>query len=104
MNKHSYEATIEVDDEKIKGFINDLFGDKGEYENRQKRFGESATSDALSFFHNRYALGDASEDIIRILENIAVSMYFRGFNRAFEYYVKHEDIFNLENNENTKQD
>ena len=102
MNKHSYEATIEVDDEKVKEFINDLFGNTEEYENRQKRFGESATSDALSFFHNRYALRDASEDTIKLLENIAVSMYFRGFNRAFEYYVKHEDIFNLESNDKSE--
>ena len=102
MNKHSYEATIEVDDEKIKGFINDLFGDKEEYENRQKRFGEAAICDALSFFRNRYALGSASEDTIKILENIAVSMYFRGFNRAFEYYIKHEDIFNLESDGKTE--
>ena len=104
MNKHNYTATIDMDDEKVKEFIKDLFGDTEEYENMQKRFVEAKTSDALSFFHNRYALCDASEDTIKILENIAVSMYFRGFNRAFEYYVKHEDIFNLESNENTKQD
>lgn len=104
MNKHSYEVTIEVDDEKIKGFINDLFGDKEEHENRHKRFGEAVTSDALSFFYNRYALSDAPKGTIKILENIAVSMYFRGFNRAFEYYVEHKDIFNLESNEDTKQD
>lgn len=104
MNKHNYTATIDIADEKIKEFIKDLFGDKEEYENKQKRLGEAATSDALSFFHNRYALCDAYEDTIKLLENIAVSMYFRGFNRAFEYYVKHEDIFNLENNEDTKQD
>ena len=102
MNKQNYTATIDIEDEKIKGFINDLFGDKEEHENRQKRFGEAAISDALSFFHNRYALSDASEETIKILENIAVSMYFRGFNRAFEYYVKHEDIFNLESNEDNK--
>lgn len=102
MIKHSYEATIDVEDEKIKGFIKDMFGDKEEYENRQKRFGEAATYDALSFFHNRYALGDTPEDTIKILENIAVSMYFRGFNRAFEYYVKHEDIFNLESNDKSE--
>lgn len=102
MNKHSYEATIDVDDERTKGFINDLFGDKEEYENRHKRFVEAAISDALSFFRNSYALGEASEDIIKILENIAVSMYFRGFNRAFEYYVKHEDIFNLESNDKSE--
>lgn len=102
MNKHSYEATIEVDDEKIKGFINDLFGDKEEYENRQKRFGEAATKDALSFFHNSFKIGDTPQDTIKVLENIAVSMYFRGFNRAFEYYIKHEDIFNLEGNGKTE--
>lgn len=101
MNKYNYITTISMNDEKMKGFMKDLFDDK-EYENMQKRFGEAATSDALSFFHNRYVLGDASEDTIKILENIAVSMYFRGLNRAFEYYVKHEDIFNLERNENVK--
>ena len=99
MIKHNYTAIIDVDDEKIKGFINDLFGDKEEYDKKQKRFAEAATSDALSFFRNRYALGEASENTIKILESIAVSMYFRGFNRAFEYYVKHEDIFNLESND-----
>lgn len=104
MKKHSYEVTIEAKDEMVEEFIKDLFGDTEEYENRQKQFGESATSDALSFFHNRYTLGDASEDTIKLLENIAVSMYFRGFNRAFEYYVEHKDIFNLESNEDTKQD
>lgn len=104
MNKHSYEATIEVDDEKIKDFINDLFGDKEEHENRHKRFEEAVTSDALSFFYNRFKPKESSEETIRILKLVAVSMYFRGFNRAFEYYVKHEDIFNLESDEDTKQD
>ena len=50
MNKHSYEATIEVDDEKIKGFIKDLFGDTEEYAKKQKRFNNEKIKDALIDF------------------------------------------------------
>lgn len=104
MNKHSYEATVEVNDEKVKRLINDLFGNKEEYKDKLKRFAEAAISDVLSFFHNRLTLEECSEEAIRILEYIALLMYFRDFDRAFEYYVKHEDIFNLESDEDTKQD
>ena len=104
MSKYNYTATIDITDKKIKEFIKDLFGDKEEYDEKQKRFREAAIKDALDFFLNSYKLDGVYEDALKILENIAVSMYFRGFNRAFEYYVKHEDIFNLESNENTKQD
>ena len=104
MNKHSYEATIEVDDEKIKCFINDLFCDTEEYSKKQKRFNNEKIKDALSFLNSRIEHDDMPQKLWDSIETIAATMYLYGFNRAFEYYVKHEDIFNLENNEDTKQD
>lgn len=99
----SYETTFEVDKKDASRLIKELLGDKGQYEERQKRFGEAAVKDALSYF-NSTCERDANipEKTWNILETIAVSMYFRGFNRAFEYYIKHEDIFNLESNGKSK--
>ena len=104
MNKHSYEATIEVDDEKIKGFIKDLFGDTEEYDKKQKRFNNEKIKDALAFLISRIEHDYIPQKLWDSIETIAATIYLYGFNRAFEYYVKHEDIFNLESNEDTKQD
>ena len=99
----SFETTFEVDKEDVSRLIKELFGDKGQYEERQKRFNEAAVKDALSYFNNTCERdANIPESVWNILESIAVKMYVRGFNRAFEYYIKHEDIFNLEDNEDTK--
>ena len=99
----SFETTFEVDKEDVSRLIKELFGDKEQQEGLQKQFNEAAVKDALSYF-NSTCERDANipERMWNILESIAVSMYLRGFNRAFEYYIKHEDIFNLEGNEDTK--
>ena len=76
-----------------------MFGDDKQYEEQQKRFGEAAVKDALTYFNNTYKRdANIPKRKWSILESIAVTMYMRGFNRAFEYYIKHEDIFNLESN------
>ena len=99
----SFETTFEVDKEDISRLIKELFGDKEQQEGLQKQVNEAAVKDGLSYF-NSTCERDANipERMWNILESIAVSMYLRGFNQAFEYYIKHEDIFNLENNEDTK--
>ena len=99
----SFETTFEVDKKDASRLIKELFGDKGQYEEQQKRFGEAAVNDALTYFNNTYKRdANTPESVWNILESIAVSMYLRGFNRAFEYYIKHEDIFNLEDNGKTE--
>ena len=99
----SFETTFEVDKEDVSRLIKELFGDKEQQEGLQKQFNEAAVKDALSYF-NSTCKRDANipESVWNILKSIAVSMYVFGFNRAFEYYIKHEDIFNLEGNEDTK--
>lgn len=96
----SFETTFEVDKEDVSRLIKELFGDKEQQEGLQKQFNEAAVKDALSYF-NSTCERDANipERTWNILESIAVSMYLRGFNQAFEYYIKHEDIFNLEEND-----
>ena len=95
----SFETTFEVDKEDVSRLIKELFGDKEQQDERQKRFGEAAVKDALSYFNNTCERdANIPERVWNTLETIAVSMYLRGFNRAFEYYIKHEDIFNLEGN------
>ena len=95
----SFETTFEVDKEDVSRLIKELFGDKEQQEGLQKQFNEAAVKDALSYF-NSTCERDANipESVWNILKSIAVSMYVFGFNRAFEYYIKHEDIFNLEDN------
>ena len=95
----SFETTFEVDKEDVSRLIKELFGDKEQQEGLQKQFNEAAVKDALSYF-NSTCERDANipESVWNILKSIAVSMYVFGFNRAFEYYIKHEDIFNLEGN------
>ena len=95
----SFETTFEVDKEDVRRLIKELFGDKEQQEGLQKQFNEAAVKDALSYF-NSTCERDANipESVWNILKSIAVSMYVFGFNRAFEYYIKHEDIFNLEGN------
>ena len=95
----SFETTFEVDKKDVSRLIKELFGDKEQQEGLQKQFYEAVVKDALSYF-NSTCERDANipERMWNILESIAVSMYLRGFNRAFEYYIKHEDIFNLESN------
>lgn len=99
----SFETTFEVDKKDVSRLIKELFGDKEQQEGLQKQFNEATVKDALSYF-NSTCERDANipESIWNILESIAVKMYAIGFNRAFEYYIKHEDIFNLEGNEDTK--
>ena len=99
----SFETTFEVDKKDVSRLIKELFGDKEQQEGLQKQFNEAAVKDALSYF-NSTCERDANipESVWNILKSIAVSMYVFGFNRAFEYYIKHEDIFNLEDNEDTK--
>ena len=79
--------------------LKELFVDDKQFEERQKCFNEAAVKDALSYF-NSTCERDANipESVWNILKSIAVSMYVFGFNRAFEYYIKHEDIFNFEGN------
>ena len=97
--RNSYEASFDVSKEDVGRLIKELFGDKGQYEERQKVFNVAAVNDALTYFNNTYERDtNIPVRMWNILESIAVSMYVRGFNRAFEYYIKHEDIFNLEGN------
>ena len=99
----SFETTFEVDKENVGRLLKELFGDDKQYEKQQKRFGEAAVKDALSYFNSQYEHdANVPKRTWNILESIAVSMYMRGFNRAFEYYIKHEDIFNLEGNGKTE--
>ena len=96
----SFETTFEVDKKDVSRLIKELFGDKEQQEGLQKQFNEAAVNDALSYFNSTYERdANIPERIWNILESIAVSMYLRGFNRAFEYYIKQEDIFNLEGND-----
>ena len=99
----SFETPFEVDKEDVGRLLKELFGNNKQYEERQRHFNEAAVKDALSYF-NGTCERDANipESMWNILESIAVRMYVRGFNRAFEYYIKHEAVFNLEGNEDTK--
>ena len=99
----SFETTFEVDKEDVSRLIKELFGDKEQQDERQRHFNEAAVKDALLYF-NSTCERDANipESVWNILKSIAVSMYVFGFNRAFEYYIKHEDIFNLEGNGKTE--
>ena len=95
----SFETTFEVDKENVGRLLKELFVDDKQFEERQKCFGEAAVKDALTYFNNTYKRdANIPKRKWSILESIAVTMYMRGFNRAFEYYIKHEDIFNLESN------
>ena len=99
----SFETTFEVDKEDVGRLLKELFVDDKQYEERQKCFNEAAVNDALTYFHKTYNhKNEFTDEMWIILESIAVTMYVRGFNRAFEYYIKHEDIFNLKGNEDTK--
>ena len=95
----SFETTFEVDKEDVSRLIKELFGDKEQQDERQRHFNEAAVKDALSYFNSTYERdANIPESVWNILKSIAVSMYVFGFNRAFEYYIKHEDIFNFEGN------
>ena len=99
----SFETTFEVDKEDVSRLIKELFGDKEQQDERQRHFNEAAVKDAILHF-NRTCERDANipESVWNILKSIAVSMYVFGFNRAFEYYIKHEDVFNLEGNDKSE--
>ena len=99
----SFETTFEVDKENVGRLLKELFVDDKQFEERQKCFNEAAVNDALLYF-NRTCEHDTTipKKMWEALETIAVSMYLRGFNQAFEYYIKHEDIFNLEGNGKTE--
>ena len=93
----SFETTFEVDKEDVGRLLKELFGDDKQYEERQRHFNEAAVKDALSYFNSAYERdANISERVWNILETIAVSMYMRGFNRSFEYYIQPEDLLNLE--------
>ena len=95
----SFETTFEVEKEDVGRLIKEIFGDKEQQEGLQKQFNEAAVKDALAYFNSTFERDTSiPEGVWNILESIAVSMYVRGFNRAFEYYIKHEDIFNFEGN------
>ena len=95
----SFETTFEVDKKDVSRLIKELFGSKEQQDERQRHFNEAAVKDALSYFNSTYERdANIPESMWNILESIAVKMYVRGFSRAFEYYIKHEDIFNLEGN------
>ena len=99
----SYETTFAVDKEDVSRLVKELFGDKEQQDRLQKQFNEAAVKDALAYFNSTFERDtNIPEGVWSILESIAVSMYVRGFNRAFEYYIKHEDIFNLEGNDKSK--
>ena len=99
----SFETTFEIDKKDVGRLLKELFGDDKQYEEQQKRFGEAAVKDALTYFNNTYKRdANIPKRKWSILESIAVTMYMRGFNRAFEYYIKHEDIFNLEGNDKSE--
>ena len=99
----SFETTFEVEKEDVGRLIKEIFGDKEQQDRLQKQFNEAAVKDALAYFNSTFERdANIPESMWNTLESIAVSMYVRGFNRAFEYYIKHEDIFNLEDNEDTK--
>lgn len=97
--RNSYEASFDVSKEDVGRLIKELFGDKEQQEGLQKQFNEAAVKDALAYFNGTYERdANIPDSMWDILESIAVKMYVRGFNRAFEYYIKHEDIFNFEGN------
>ena len=96
----SFETTCEVDKKDVSRLVKELFGDKEQQDRLQKQFNEAAVKDALAYFNNTCERdANIPDSMWNILESIAVKMYVRGFNRAFEYYIKHEDIFNLEGND-----
>ena len=99
----SFETTFEVDKEDVSRLIKEIFGDKEQQDEQQKRFNEAAINDALTYFNSKCSHDDGlPKEMWNFLDSIAVSMYVKGFNQAFRYYIKHEDIFNLEGNEDTK--
>ena len=101
--KRNCEPTFEVDKEDVGRLLKELFGGDKQYEERQRHFGEAVVKDALTFFNSKYNHDDSlPKETRNILEPIAISMYLRVFNRAVEHYIIHEDIFNLESNEDTK--
>ena len=52
MKTKSYKATIDVEDDKIKGFIKDLFGDTEEYDKKNKHFNNEKIKDAIFFLNS----------------------------------------------------
>lgn len=99
----SFETTFEVDKENVGRLLKELFVDDKQFEERQKCFNEAAINDALTYFNSKCSHDDGlPKEMWNFLDSIAVSMYVKGFNQAFRYYIKHEDIFNLKGNEDTK--
>ena len=99
----SYEATVKVDGKDVNKLIEEFFDDKGQYEERQKAFNIAAINDALAYFNSKCNHDDGlPKEMWNFLDSIAVSMYVKGFNQAFRYYIKHEDIFNLKSNGKTE--
>ena len=101
--KRNCEPTFEVDKKDLDWLFEGVFGNDKQDVERQRHFGEAVVKDALTFFNSKYSHDDSlPKETRNILEPIAISMYLRGFNRAVEHYIIHEDIFNLESNEDTK--
>lgn len=95
----SCETTVKVDGKDVKKFIEEFLGNNGQYEEQQKRFNEAAINDALTYFNSKCSHDDGlPKEMWNFLDSIAVSMYVKGFNQAFRYYIKHEDVFNLKGN------
>ena len=100
---NSYEASFDVSKEDVSRIVKEIFGDIEQQDRLQEQFNEAAIKDALSYFNSISNHDDSlAKEIQNFLKSIAVLMYMRGFNRAFEYYIKQEDIFNLKDNEDTK--
>ena len=98
----SCETTVKVDGKDGKKFIEE-FCKNDWLEEQQKRLTAAVINDAITHFNDTYSHTPLfTEEMWRFLESIAVTMYMRGFNRAFEYYIVHEDIFNLEDNDKSE--
>ena len=101
--KRNCETNFEVDKEGVGWLFEGVFGNDKQDVERQRHFGEAVVKDALTFFNSKYNHDDSlPKETRNILEPIAISMYLRGFNRAVEHYIIHEDIFNLEDNDKSE--
>ena len=100
---NNYEASFDVSKEDVSRIVKEIFGDEEQQDRLQKQFIEAEIKDAISYFNSISNHDDSlPKGIQDFLNSIAVLMYIRGFNQAFRYYIKQEDVFNLENNEDTK--
>lgn len=94
----SYETSFRVTTGEVEKLIKSLLGNQEQQEERQKHFNEAAVKDATTFLESHVEHDAIPEKLWGDIKDIAISMYIRGFNQAFRYYIKQEDIFNLEDN------